>query len=215
MKLLHEGAGTVVDGLARDGAVIRVHDAVDEAEAQPLRDQSRLGIDHRIEERNVRVICFGGGGVVARDGIVGEGAKRVIVLLGGEVLERPDADMARGHAGEHAAGLHLLAADLFARSDRGEGTGGGYAEGVHRFAHDIFAQHGTEGGTTVAPPGPLGRTSSLQLEVVALTVLGDDFTEQNSPTITQLRHEVGELMTGVSLRDRRGSLRHHIAGEHV
>ena len=49
--VVHEGAGAVVDGLARDRGVVGVHDAVDEADQQPARDQIGLPRDDAFEQR--------------------------------------------------------------------------------------------------------------------------------------------------------------------
>ena len=64
---LHEGAGAVVDRLARDRHVVGVHHAVDEADVHPLRDQRRLARGHRAQQRQVAVRRAGQRRVVARD----------------------------------------------------------------------------------------------------------------------------------------------------
>ena len=53
MEFFHESAGAVVDGLAGEGAVVGVHDAVDEAEAHPVGDEFGLGGDDALEEGEV------------------------------------------------------------------------------------------------------------------------------------------------------------------
>src|SRR5215813_7963154 len=47
---VHEGAGAVVDGLARYRHVVGVHDAVNEAHEQPICDELGLAPDHQVEE---------------------------------------------------------------------------------------------------------------------------------------------------------------------
>ena len=42
---LHEGARSVVDGLARQGGVVRVHHAMDETYVLPGYDRSNLGVE--------------------------------------------------------------------------------------------------------------------------------------------------------------------------
>ena len=43
---VHEGAGTVVNGLARNRHVVGVHDAMNEADELPLRYKRCLARDH-------------------------------------------------------------------------------------------------------------------------------------------------------------------------
>src|ERR1700693_4866341 len=52
---VHEGAGAVVNGLARDRHVVGVHDAMNEADEQPLRYKRCLARDHQVEEGAVSV----------------------------------------------------------------------------------------------------------------------------------------------------------------
>src|SRR5687768_14104937 len=47
--VIHERARPVVDGLARDGHVVRVHDAMDEAHAHPIRNERGLALYDRLE----------------------------------------------------------------------------------------------------------------------------------------------------------------------
>jgi hypothetical protein len=52
---VHEGAGTVVNGLARYRHVVGVHDAMNEADELPLRYKRCLARDHQVEEGAVPV----------------------------------------------------------------------------------------------------------------------------------------------------------------
>ena len=64
---LHEGAGAIVNGFARDGGVIRIHHAVDKAQAHPVGDGADLRI-HHLGEKFLVVRAR----VVARNGVVGQ-----------------------------------------------------------------------------------------------------------------------------------------------
>lgn len=175
MEFFHERAGAVVDGLAGEGAVVGVHDAVDEAETHPMRDELGLGGDDAFEEGEGGVGCVGCFGVVAVDGVVREGAEGIVVFAGSEVLEGSDAEVAGGDAGEDAAhDVAFLAIDCFTRGNGGKGAGGGDSEGVHRFADEVFAQDRAEGGFAVALTGEGSAAGAFQLNV-AWTVGGGDF----------------------------------------
>src|SRR6056297_2171701 len=97
---IHEGAGAVIDGFTGHARIVRVHDAVDEADTHPARDELRLRSDDRLQEIQRRLRL----GVVARDDVIGKRAQRLVVPAHGEILERADADVARGDPGEHRAG---------------------------------------------------------------------------------------------------------------
>ena len=138
VEIIHEGAGTIVDRLAADSAVVGVHDAVDEAEGHPLRDEICLGHADGAEQvhRASRIR------VVAVDRVVGESAQVVDLATMGKDLERAHAQVAGGCAGEDCTGQHpLFAQDVFACGHSSEGAGGGDAEGVHRLGDHIFAQN--------------------------------------------------------------------------
>ena len=149
--VVHEGAGAVVDGFAGEGHVIGIEDAVDEADVHPAGDEGGLAFDGGVEEGEGWGVGFGEIGVVALEGVIGEGFEGVGVLVGGGPLEGADADVAGGDAGEDGAGEAAFAADDgVAGGGDGEAAGGGDAEGVHGFADEVFAKHGAEGGAAVA-----------------------------------------------------------------
>ncbi len=147
---LQECARSVVDGLARDGHVVGVHDPVDEPHEHPSGYQRRLRGDHRLEERAVRVLGLCGVGIVAGDGVIGEAAQEVDVARGAGVLEAAHAQVAVRDPGEHGARQQGLAAYRPSRCHHGEGACRRYAKGVHRLADDVFAQHRADGSQSVA-----------------------------------------------------------------
>ena len=74
-----------------------------------LRDQRRLGGDHRIEQCQVRVLGGGGVGVVPGDRVIGQPAQQVDVVGGPRVLEAPDPQVAARDPGENRSGQQGLA----------------------------------------------------------------------------------------------------------
>ena len=90
---VHEGAGTVVDGLARYRHVVGVHDAVNEADEQPLRDQLSLTRDHQVEEGAVGVRGVKRFGVMPRDDVISEALNCIHIPARREELEGTDTDM--------------------------------------------------------------------------------------------------------------------------
>src|SRR5260370_28679742 len=164
---LHEGAWTVIDGLSRDGSGGGVHDAMNEAEEQPLCDQARLAGDHSIEQGAVGLLRLRGVRVVPGDGIIGQRAGCFGVALCGEKLEGADAEVAGSDSGEYGSRQGCFAQHSVARCDRGERPGGWHAESRHGLADDVLAQDRTEGGSAVAAAGEGGWTGALEPGVVA------------------------------------------------
>jgi hypothetical protein len=103
--VVHEGAGAVVDGFARQGHVVGVHDAVDEAHAHPARDQLGLAFAHRPQQPQIGVAIGRDGRRMSCDRVVGQLAQQGLVAARGRELEGADPKMAGGHASEHGAGL--------------------------------------------------------------------------------------------------------------
>lgn len=55
--VVHEGAGAIVDGFARDRHIVGVHNAVDEADAHPFRDERDLPRHHPASNRSSAPDC--------------------------------------------------------------------------------------------------------------------------------------------------------------
>ncbi len=214
---LHEGAGAEVDGLAGDGHVVGVHDAVDEAEGHPVGDERGLAGDDRGEEGTDGRGGFGGVGVVAGDGVVGEDAEvfdvGLAVLRAEEVLEGSDADVAGGDAGEDGAGQGRFAEDGLAGEDGGEGAGGGDAEGGHGFRDEVFAEDGTEGGASVSAAREGRGTGAFELDVEAAAGGGELLAEEVGAAVAELGDEVAELAAGVGLGEGFGAGCDAVAGK--
>jgi hypothetical protein len=114
---------------------------VDEPDQHPPGDQRRLPVDHRPEERKVRILRFERLRVVTRDRVIGETPYERPVAAGCRVLEGADPDMAGRDAREHRAGQQPVPRDVVAgRHDR-ERAGRRDAEPVHRLADHVLPQH--------------------------------------------------------------------------
>ena len=202
-----ERAGAVVDGLAGQGHVVRVHHTVHEADEHPAGDELGLRGDHRLVERERGVLGVGGVRVVAGDGLVDDPAQhlRGVRLLGEGrgVLGRADAQVRRGRPGQHRARQHGFAADRVARGDDGERPRGRHAEGVHRLGDHVLAEHGAEHGLPVGVAAREGRaTGALEMQVVEPTVRSRELAEEEGAPVAQAGGVVAELVARVRLRDR-------------
>ena len=193
--------------------VVGVHDAVDEADQKPARDQIGLSRDDAFEQCVIGAVSLCDIGIMPRDDMVGELPHPVGVAARGKKLEGADADVARGDAGEYGARQNRLAHHVLAGHDGGERARRGDAEREHRLADDVFPQHGAECGAAVAPAGERRPAGPLELDIAADAVRVDDFAEQDGAAIAELRHEMTELVAGIGHRDRVGTVRNAFAGE--
>ena len=137
--MVHESARTVIDGLARDRGVVGVHDAVDETDQQPARDQFGLPHDHGLQQRVIGTLGIRQLRIMPVDDMIRQPPHTVGIAARGKVLERADADVAGGHSREHRPWQHRLAHYVFARDHGGKRSRGGNAKCGHRLADDVFA----------------------------------------------------------------------------
>ena len=96
---------------------------------------------------------------------------------------------------------------------RGQGPGSGHAERRHGFADDVLAQDRAERGSAVAATGERSWAGALELDVVAYAVAPDHFAQQVGAAIAELRHKMAELVSGIGLCQRLGSLGDAVAGQ--
>ena len=150
MIAVHEGAGAVVDRFTGQEHVVGVHDAVDEADAEPAGHEIGLRTDNRIEKRKGRIVRLARSRPMPVDDMVGQKAQRLGVPAHVEILEGADADMACRNPGQHGAGLAGFAVYHRTRHDRGKGPRRGNGERIHRLGYGIFAQYRAECGPPVA-----------------------------------------------------------------
>src|SRR6056297_808739 len=211
MVAVHEGAGAVIDGFARDAAIVGVHHAVDEAEAEPVRHQRRLTLHDGVQEgRGIGCV-----GIMPGDRIVEERLQRLGVAPCGKDLERTDAQVALRHPGQHGAGQGLFPYDPLAGPYGGQRAGGRHAKGVHRFAHHVFTQHRPQPGAPVAHAGIGRATRSLELNVAADAIGAHGLAQEHRAPVAKLRVVLAELVAGIKLCQRRCAFGQGIAGEHV
>jgi hypothetical protein len=208
--LVHEGAGAVVDGLARDGHVVGVHHAVDEAHRHPVGDEPGLPLGHGAQEPHGALDAW----IVAFEDVVGEGGQSLHVLTGVEVLERAHADVAGGHAGEDRAGVGALAPDRLAGGDRRQRAGGGNAHRVHGLGDHELAQHGANPGAAVAHAGEGGAAGALELDVAAASLPVHDLAQEDRAAVAELGVPAAELVARIGLRERLGAFGDGVAREH-
>jgi hypothetical protein len=211
---VHEGAGAVIDGLARDRHVVGVHDAMNETDHQPFGDEISLPAYHKLQQSEVAVHGASRFRVMARDNVVGEMAERIRVCTDGEGLEGADADMAGCDAREDGAGQRHFTANGLAGRDGCQRPGGGNAKCGHRFADDVLPQYRPKRCAAVAIAREGGGARAFQLNVPAHAICIDDLAQKNGPAITKLRHEGSELVAGIGHGERLARVRHAVAREH-
>ena len=77
--------------------------------------------------------------------------------------------------------------------------------------------HNDQGAIPNGPPVPAPRErrwpGALELDVAADAVLVDDLAEQDGAAVTELGHEMAELVPGIGHGDRLGALGQAFAGE--
>ena len=215
VEVVHEGAGSVVDGFSRNGTVIGIHHPVNESDQHPLGDQLGLPGGGQTKEGKCGNFLCGSLGVVAGDHVIGQGSKGVKVSPRVVILESAHPDVTAGHPGEDCAGQRALADDLFPGGDHSKGPGSWNPERGHRFAHHVFPDGGTKGGTAVSPAGEDGRTRSLQLDVVASSVRSHNLAEKDCPAVPELGNPPAELVAGVGECNGFGPLRESVACKNV
>ena len=187
---------------------------MDEPDQQPAGDQRRLARHHALQKGTRRHRRVGGGRIVPGDGVTGQLRQRLAIAAGGEELERADAEMAGGDAGEDRAGQDRLAQHPRAGRDRRQGAGGRDAERRHGLADQIFAQHRAKGGAAVAAARERRTACPLKLDVASPAVPVDHLAEQDGAAIAELGHEAAELVARIRHGDRVGALGRAGARQH-
>ena len=167
VERIHEGARPEVDRFAANRHVVGIHYAVDEADVHPLCDEQGLALGDRRQQREIRLRGRACVGIVAIDDVVGEEPDGLAITARGEVLERADANVARGHPRQYGARDHSLAANTLTRRDGGERACSRNAERVHRLAHQVLPQNRSKRRPAVAVSGEWSTPRALQLYVAA------------------------------------------------
>ena len=127
-------------------------------------------------------------------------------------LHGADANVTRGHAGEHGALKHAFAIHRLPCRHHRQAPSGRNPERVHRFADDVFPQHWPERGPPITATGEPRLPRPFELNVEAIAGWRNLLAEQDGAAIAKAG-EVAELVTRIRLRDRSSTLGQHIAGE--
>src|ERR1700722_304119 len=138
-----------------------VHDAMNEADEQPLRYQRCLARDHQVEEGAVPVRGVNRLWVMPRDDVISEAPDRIQIPARREELEGADTDVAPRDAGQYCAGQRRRPPNRLAGRHSGERSGRRNPERRHRLADDVFAQDRPESRTSNSPPVNEGRPDPL------------------------------------------------------
>ena len=167
IEVVHEGAGTIIDGLSAQERIVGIQDAMHEAEYLPMCDQPRKMFAYAFEQghggRLVTCLCCRA--KMAVDHIIHQ-RRYVIAAAGhGEVLHGADAQMTAGHPGQNGAGFDLVSHHGFARGDGGECPGRRDTERVHGLGHEVLADHRADRGSPVTASGISGRPRALELNI--------------------------------------------------
>src|ERR1039457_557724 len=147
--------------------------------------------------------------------MIGEQPEAIDIIACQKILKRSNANVTGSNAGEDAAREPpLLAQDSFASGNRSHRSRCGNSERGHGFAHNVLAEYRAEGGFAIAAARERCAPGALQLHIVTFAIGGDDFTKKKSAAVAELGHESTELVAGIGLRNRLGTLWNRIAREH-
>ena len=150
---------------------------------------------------------------MARDRVVGELAQPLRVAARGEVLEGADAQVARGHAGEHRAGQRRSRRTVSPVATTASARVVGMPSAC--IASPISTSRSI--GPTAALPSPPRENGVRPEPLKAMSrrrpCAVDHLAEQQRAAVAELRREAAELVPGVGLRDRLGALGQRVAGE--
>src|SRR5690606_41572041 len=97
---------------------------------------------------------------------------------------------------EHAA--H----DRLAGADQAQRAGGRHAEVVHRLAAQELADRGAQHRAAVGHARVRGRPGTLELQLPACTVPGDDLAESDRAPVAEPPGPVAELVAAAAGRER-------------
>jgi len=84
---------------------------------------------------------------------------------------------------------------------------------VHGFTDDVLAQHGTDDGETVTGAGERCPAGAFEMDVAKLPVDVRDLTQQEGTPVAQEGRVAAELVAGIGLGHRRGTLRDPVADQ--
>ena len=130
---------TIVDGLTRNRHVVGIHDAVNETNEHPFRDQFRLARNDRVKQRAIPVRGIDALRIMPADDMIGETTDRIHISARREELKGSDPDVAGRDTSKNRAGQRCFAPNRLARRHGGKSSGRRNSERHHRLADYIFA----------------------------------------------------------------------------
>ena len=205
--MIHERARTVVDRLTGYRHVVGVHHAVDETDMHPVGDEGCLPDRDALKHCKIWSDVILQLRIMARDHVVRQALNLVQFATRGKVLESTDPDVTRGNTCEYSSRQCGLPIDGFAGGHGRKSPSRRDTERVHRLTNQIFPKHRTESGQAIAGPRKRRASRAFELNITAPAMDVDDLAQKQRPTIAELWNEVAELVTGIGLCQRRGSLR--------
>ncbi len=103
----------------------------------------------------------------------------------------------------------------FAGGNCRQRPGGRNPECRHGFAYNVLAQDRTNRCSAVAPAREGRWSGPLELNVVTDAVTTNYLSQQIGPSVSELRHEMSILVSGIGLREGLGTRRHKVAGQDI
>ena len=179
--------GSVVDGLAGDRHVVGVHDAVDEPDEHPLRDEGRLGGDDRLEQREVRRSASPRRRVVRRIAWSASRRSRSGSPVAAAYSKLPTRRWLLATRASTAPGQQRLAAHKTAGRDDREGRGWWGCRERASPADDVLPQHRADRGEAVAAAREGCAPGALEVQVAQAPVGVHELTEQQRTTVAETR----------------------------
>jgi len=98
---IHEGTGAEIQRLTSERHVVRIHNAVNEAQVHPARHQLRLALHEAAEQFEIRRLHGPAVGVMTLDRVIGQGPDTVDVIASGEILEGTNTHVPGCNARQH------------------------------------------------------------------------------------------------------------------
>ena len=212
----------VVDREPEDRHVVGVHDAVDEADAHPVRDHARGPLADLGEPVGAQLLAIGRRelGKVAPDREVDQLLEQRSVATRRRKLEIAEADERRRDAAHDRAGLELrmavvehVALDLLAGRDEAQRARRRHAEVVHRLAAQELADRRSQHRASVGAARVRRLARALELQLPALAGGVDDLAEVDRAPVAELPGPVAELVAAVVRGVRLHALDERVAAE--
>ena len=165
-ELPDEAERPVVERFSRDGHVVGVHHAVDEAERLPPGDRLRGPLRHGPKKQSVSPGAAAGKfGEAALHRAVGQQGDVFSLSRPGKNLERAEAHVRSGDAKQHGRRFRSVPLYLLVASDHGEGSRRRDSETEDGLASQVLPYAGAKRRAPVEPSRKRGPPASLEMQV--------------------------------------------------